>query len=61
LQEITVGTEKLKKMILGTNRERVKKMEVRVGAELAHMMRQTVKVAVKVNARKNAALPLHHM
>lgn len=56
-----MGTEKLKKMILGTNRERVKKMEVRVGAELAHMMRQTVKVAVKVNARKNAALPLHHM
>jgi hypothetical protein len=50
----------MREMVLGKNRERVRKMEVRVGAELAHMMRKSVQVKVTAKARKNAVMPLYY-
>jgi GTPase Era involved in 16S rRNA processing len=58
LQELNVATQRLKQMVLGQNHDRCARIEQRVGAELAHMMRKHVKVTLRVKVRKNAVIPL---
>ena len=51
-------TQRIKQRVLGQNHERCARVEQRVGAELAHMMRKHVAVKVRVKVRKNAVIPL---
>ena len=53
-----VPTHRLKQRIVGKQAERTVRIEHRVGAELAHMLRKRVRVQLRVKVRKGAELPL---
>jgi GTPase Era involved in 16S rRNA processing len=57
MQDIPVGTRRYKEMVEGKQGERVKRIEVRVGAELAHMMKRHVQLHLRVKLKKNPYLP----
>ena len=53
-----MGTQRLKQVVSGREGARLRLIERRVGAELAHMLKRHVDVTLRVKVRKNAALPL---
>jgi GTPase Era involved in 16S rRNA processing len=57
MQEVPVRTHRLKEIVEGPKKERTQRINVRVGAELAHMIKRRVEVNVKVKVRKNASIP----
>lgn len=57
LQDIPVASVRLKARVTGVKGERVERLQQRVGAELAHMMRRRVEVTVRVKVRTGHQLP----
>ena len=53
-----MATQRLKQVVLGQDHERRARIETRVGAEMAHMMRKHVALTLRVKVRKNAMVPL---
>ena len=47
-----MATQRLKQVVLGQDHERRARIETRVGAEMAHMMRKHVALTLRVKVRK---------
>lgn len=52
-----MASVRLKARVTGVKGERVERLQQRVGAELAHMMRRRVEVTVRVKVRTGHQLP----
>lgn len=57
LVDIPVASTRMKTRVQGEQKERLKRLQERVGAELAHMMHRRVEVAVRVKVRPNFSVP----
>lgn len=58
MQEVLVRTQRVKQLVCGADNARMSRIERTVGAELAHMLKRRIVLAVKVKVRKDAALPV---
>lgn len=57
MQDIPVASMRLKGRVQGENRDRVQRLQERVGAELAHMIKRRVEVTVRVKVKPNFHVP----